>query len=105
MTVLDQLEQVTAEEHSALVRGDWPALQGCVELKNTLASRVSSLDLDKASAQQARRLSDATRYNLELASRLSRELGELLSCQQREPTYNQRGRLSRRALAVMSLEC
>jgi flagellar biosynthesis/type III secretory pathway chaperone len=105
VTVLDQLEQITAEEHAALVRGDWRSLESCVEQKQILSDQLGVDGLGQGAAVQARRLSVATRYNLELASRLSRQLSEIWSSRDRRPTYNQRGRLGPKPLAVMSFTC
>ncbi len=103
MTILDQLEQVTAQEHTALVQGDWPTLVLCVEQKNLLAIEVSKLDPSQTTATQAQRVSAATRYNLELAAALSRRLGNLLAQTQQKPTYDRGGRLNNRAQTMMSL--
>lgn len=100
--LLDQLEQLTLEERAALICGNWQALQVCVQQKDALASQAAKIPLNEADIPQVRRLSEATRYNLELASSLSKQVSELLAFQQRgTAVYDQRGRLPRRAAAVM----
>ncbi len=103
MTLLDQLEHVTQEEHRALLFGDWKALQTCVDRKDLLADQVNTLLPDVFESHRGRMLLQATRYNMELATSLSRQLSEVVTTSQPRATYDQRGRVGRSNLAVMSL--
>ena len=103
MTLLDELERVTGQEHAALIAGDWRALEGCAAEKDRLADQAKAMPVTIFECPQGRKLLQSTRYNMELAASLSRQLSEVVTASQPRATYDQRGRVGRNNLAVMSL--
>ncbi len=101
MTALDQLEELLAEERRAMVGGDWATLEALALQKERLADEVAR-EAGARVVEQVRRVASAARHNLALASSLSRQIHELLTCGQQPPSYGPSGRRQRAAQAVVS---
>jgi len=103
VTALDQLEEVTADERAALIRGDWRQLESCVERKEQLATALAGIDQGDSSLSQLQRIARATRHNLALSSALSRQVSDFLLSQRQQTTYGRGGQLLGKARTVVSL--
>jgi len=98
MSPLEELQQLTERERTALIQGDWRGVQETVARKLELCEEVESLAPGVAVPKALlRRLREATTYNQALASRLSRQVSELLGLSRPEATYTRAGRLPSRA--------
>lgn len=104
MNLLDQLEQVIDQEHAAMLKWDWRALETCIQQKQELAEQLSQEGLQQASHGQALRIRHATRHNVQLAADLSQQLGGLLSRQQRTTTYDRGGRVEHQPSVMLSFQ-
>jgi len=104
VSLLDQLECAIEQERSALVRGDWSALQLSVTSKGELADQLALTGLTPGELERTRQLRRLTRHNAELASTLMRQVGRLMAQHQTASVYDRGGQMNGRLLGLMSLQ-
>lgn|GEM_PF-5926705 len=103
MTVIEELEQVVAQNRAAMVARDWGTLQATVEQMDLLADRLATTRVDSSDVQVLRRIRSTTSQTANLANRLSDRMSKLLNPQKRGIVYSRRGQVGSQRVKMMHL--
>lgn len=103
MTVLEELEQVVAQNRTAMIARDWGTLQATVEQMDLLADRLAKTRVDTSEVHILKRLRSTTSQTANLANRLSDRMSKLLNPQRRAPIYGRQGQVGSQRVMMMHL--